>query len=537
MHRAILAFVQHMVGPLASWVCGLLVSASLVAALLGGRAVSRWGVVAAAAWAAAPLYDRSPAVAATSLVLAASWIPAAALAMWSAAGGRHGRAVTVSLVVTIGAVWLLGLARPLVYEPFHDPLCRSRCVRWPSLVHPSLPVAEALVIAASVATLGIGAALLVIALSTFTRRQGWAWLVPGAIAAAAATMVAVAVAVLSAHPVPMPERPAQPVAGLTMASAFSVTVVLLAWCVDRVVIRFRLRRIGTLLVRGEASAQDLLATALRDRSAVVGYWVDGLGYVTAGGGLVPSTSPGRRQTELTSQGGPVAVVDHAEGLEQSLLERNLGPHIRLALQNENLALQLRRRVDELAASRQRVVSAADVARSRLERDLHDGAQQRVLALSLELRRGLLLAERLGEAAQARLFEGLTTATLTLLDRLRVVASGIFPAVLETAGLEAAVRALAATSSAPLELDVGPIGRLPGDVERAAYAVLASTRPAARAMSICVDNDTLRLRIDGVDTVPESVLDRIATCKGVQTRQDDSWEVRLPCVSSSPTTRS
>jgi hypothetical protein len=192
-------------------------------------------------------------------------------------------------------------------------------------------------------------------------------------------------------------------------------------------------------------------------------------------------------------------------------------------------------VEELASSRRRVVSDADVQRSRLERDLHDGAQQRVLALSLELRRGLLLAERFGELSKVRQFERATTATLTLLDRLRVVASGIFPAVLETAGLEAAVRTLAATGPAAVALEIGPVGRLPADVERAAYAVLAAARSRSRSLSVCIDNDVLRLRIDGAGAVPDSVLDRIATCQGRHTRCGDVWEVRLPCALSSPTT--
>ena len=128
---------------------------------------------------------------------------------------------------------------------------------------------------------------------------------------------------------------------------------------------------------------------------------------------------------------------------------------------------------ELTASRARVVAAADETRRRIERDLHDGAQQRLVALTLQVRAvqaafppGLeeLLAELDGVAA------GLTRA----LDELREYARGIHPAVLGEAGLEAALKTLARRSAVPVELDVRVAERLPEPVEVGAYYVVSES---------------------------------------------------------------
>jgi signal transduction histidine kinase len=122
--------------------------------------------------------------------------------------------------------------------------------------------------------------------------------------------------------------------------------------------------------------------------------------------------------------------------------------------------------EELAASRARIVQAGDAERRRLERNLHDGAQQRLVSLALMLR---LAARRHPED------EALTQAGEELseaLKELRELARGIHPAVLTERGLEPAVRALADRSRLPVELSVELEGRLPDPVEAAAYYVVA-----------------------------------------------------------------
>ena len=127
--------------------------------------------------------------------------------------------------------------------------------------------------------------------------------------------------------------------------------------------------------------------------------------------------------------------------------------------------------ERLAASRARIVEAGDVERRRLERNLHDGAQQRLVSLALRLR----LTDTWVEADPPRARSELVGASAELaaaLDELRELARGIHPAILTDQGLAAAVTALADRSPVPVEIDDIPVARLPAAVEAAAYYVIA-----------------------------------------------------------------
>jgi PAS domain S-box-containing protein len=133
--------------------------------------------------------------------------------------------------------------------------------------------------------------------------------------------------------------------------------------------------------------------------------------------------------------------------------------------------ELRARLEELAASRARIVTAGDVERRRLERNLHDGAQQRLVTLSLSLR--LALARLETDPATARtVLEGASEELARALDELRELARGLHPAVLTDHGLRAAVETLAGRAPVPVEIAAIPAERLPGPVEAAAYYVIA-----------------------------------------------------------------
>jgi PAS domain S-box-containing protein len=133
--------------------------------------------------------------------------------------------------------------------------------------------------------------------------------------------------------------------------------------------------------------------------------------------------------------------------------------------------ELQARLEDLAASRARIVTAGDVERRRLERNLHDGAQQRLVALSLSLR--LALAKLDGDPAAARaLLEGAGHELSLALEELRELARGLHPAVLSERGLRAAVDALAARSPVPVEIVEMPGERLPEPVEAGAYYLIA-----------------------------------------------------------------
>jgi len=140
------------------------------------------------------------------------------------------------------------------------------------------------------------------------------------------------------------------------------------------------------------------------------------------------------------------------------------------LENERLVAELRARLVELRASRARLVSAADGERRRLERNLHDGAQSRLLALALNLR--LARMGMLDGTDAAAILDTSIDELGHSLTELRELARGIHPAVLSERGLEAAVRTLAARAAVPVRVVGGADGRLPAAVETAAYFVVS-----------------------------------------------------------------
>jgi PAS domain S-box-containing protein len=147
----------------------------------------------------------------------------------------------------------------------------------------------------------------------------------------------------------------------------------------------------------------------------------------------------------------------------------------------------KRQQQELEASRQRIVAASDDARRKLERNLHDGAQQRLVSISLSLRLAQTQLEK-NPAEAARLLEASRVELAQALEELRELARGIHPAVLTDRGLEAALEALASRAPLPVEID-GPDGDLPTPVETAAYYVvseaLANVTKYAQASSVKV----------------------------------------------------
>jgi PAS domain S-box-containing protein len=166
----------------------------------------------------------------------------------------------------------------------------------------------------------------------------------------------------------------------------------------------------------------------------------------------------------------------------------------------------RLRLGEVAASRARIVAAGDETRRRIERDLHDGAQQRLVLLGLELQSAAAMAPDELEDLQAqlsRIGEGLTG----VLDEIREISRGIHPAILSEGGLGPALKALARRSAVPVELDLRTDRRLPDPVEVAAYYLvseaLTNAAKYAQASVVHVDVDSedaiveLAIRDDGV----------------------------------------
>jgi signal transduction histidine kinase len=196
-------------------------------------------------------------------------------------------------------------------------------------------------------------------------------------------------------------------------------------------------------------------------------------YVNAAGERVdlPPEGSDRVVTALAPGDRPDAVLVYDSTREDEReLVRAVAAATSLSLENERLARDLRAKVEELTASRMRIVESGDAARRRLERDLHDGAQQRLVSLALSLR---LLSSRLkGDPEAARELEDARKELDQALAELRELARGLHPSMLSDRGLEAALEGLAHRAPLPVELEASSGERLPERVESAAYFVVA-----------------------------------------------------------------
>ncbi|HKD31981.1 MAG TPA: histidine kinase [Gaiellaceae bacterium] len=223
--------------------------------------------------------------------------------------------------------------------------------------------------------------------------------------------------------------------------------------------------------------QEALARTLGDPSLELALWLpDQASYVDSRGAKVelPAAGPHRAVTVLGSSDSPVAALLHDPALlERPGLLEAAAAAARLALENERLQAELRAQLSELRASRARIVQAGDDERRRLERNLHDGAQQRLLSLglALQLARAELGAEANGASSLLVEAEDELRAAL---DELRELARGIHPAILTDQGLGAAVRSLAERSSVPVRIVSLPGERLDESTEAASYFLVSES---------------------------------------------------------------
>ena len=247
--------------------------------------------------------------------------------------------------------------------------------------------------------------------------------------------------------------------------------------------RARMGRVGVsdLIVelgRGLEPGQlrDAIARSLRDPSLEVAYWIrDPDEYVDVNGGpvsVVPTAE--RAVTLLERHGNKVAALVHDPALsEDPALLDAVSSAAGLALENERLLVELRAQLDEVRDSRARIVEAGVAERRRLERNLHDGAQQRLVTLSLHLRMAQETLQDDPVAAEAML-DGVGDDLKQALEELRELARGLHPAVLTDRGLAPALQSLANRSPFPVEIAGVPAFRLPEAVEAAIYYVVAES---------------------------------------------------------------
>jgi signal transduction histidine kinase len=269
------------------------------------------------------------------------------------------------------------------------------------------------------------------------------------------------------------------------AGALAALAVAVAWGL------LRTRRTRSSLARlvvelGESAPagglREALARTLADPELEIVYPVGEGSYADAGGRTVDlARAEGRAATPLLRDGRPVAVLLHRTGLlDNPELVEEVASAARLALENERLQAEVRAQLEDLRASRARIIEAGDAERRRLERDLHDGAQQRLVGLSVALR---LLRGQFGTDQDQQLAARLDEAEAELrraVTELRELAHGIHPAVLSDEGLAAALEALAEVTPASLRIAALPQERFPAPVETAAYIVVAEAAKAGAA---------------------------------------------------------
>jgi signal transduction histidine kinase len=222
--------------------------------------------------------------------------------------------------------------------------------------------------------------------------------------------------------------------------------------------------------------RDALARALGDPSLELVYWLpEDERFVDARGRPfeLPGPESDRGVTKVERDGDCVAAIVHDALLldEQHGSVDAIGAAAALALQNERLDAELRAKVQELRGSRERMLRIGLEERRRLERDLHDGAQQRLVSTALSMR---LARARLRDDPDAaeRLLDGAGDELESALEELRELARGIHPAVLSDRGLDTALETLAHRAPVPVELEQTPGERLPEAIELAAYFVVA-----------------------------------------------------------------
>jgi len=418
-----------------------------------------------AAWSWVPSPMRAGLLAAAPFAVAGAVMvgPRSALGA-GATPARRTAAAVLLLSGTASAVHLLA------YNPLADPGCVQTCAE-------VRPVLDAVVTTrTAVAVTGL-LTILAAGLGTFAvlaRRAGPR--PPDGVAVA----VLAALVALAGSPVLRWARWSDPTPSvlLTLVGPFAVAAVGAALCaawVGTVRVRAAIRR----LVAGLSGPQTALADlggAIRGVHFVMpgeARWVDAAGRDV---GEHPASS---RFLVLSDPSGPVLRLVLAARAERGEVLAALTPSVRLALRNAHLTVLVQDRVAQVQASQRRVVAAADAERRRIERDLHDGAQQHLVSASFHLR-----------VAMARVapdqVAGLTAAEGAVRDalaHLRRLAHGIFPTVLTEEGLEGALRELVADSAVPATLDVQL------DEDPPMYAAMAAYAAAAAALGTVADPST------------------------------------------------
>ena len=465
-------------------------------------------------------------------------------------GRLRARTAAIAVGTAYAITTFLAVGRALLRDPFLDPYCWRNCADNVFLVHANQGIAHdfdelllSLAIALGGLVLTASAARLAVA-SWAARRPLGPILFPAALTGAAEA--AYAGALLRT---PAEDPRASEFLSLFLVRSFAVVALAfgVAWTVTSARrTRARVARLATEL--GESpppgKLQEILASAAGDPSLRVAYWLEtSRQFVGADGKHLPEpvAEDGRAVTPIVRDGQRVAVLTHDAGrVDGAALEREISPAARLAVENERLQAEVLAELEDLRLSRTRIVERADRERRRLERNLHDGAQQRLLALSYDLRLARASAEAEGDAELKESLDSAVSDVQAALEELRGLAHGIYPAILAEGGLAEALEALADEASLPVELTLVSPEWHRASVEAVAYFTVAETitdaaARAATAVHVTIERAGEQLLVavddDGREdrTLLEHVADRVGALGGSVDVEPNTLRASIPCA--------
>jgi signal transduction histidine kinase len=523
----------------AELLAGLLLLAAGLALLRPGSRFALLIVAAALAWPGAEWGSPAAGAAFTpGLVVSTLWVPLLAAAALLGPDGRGlTRPARVLLAVAFTAEVGLAIASAAVFDPAGE-----GCAECPAnrLLLAADPVARhdlvrvGLLLSAAWTAAFVLLSVLRLARSTPPRRRRTGLVVVPA-AAAVALFGASAL-----HGLARGFRSNDAIDRALWAGQLAA-IVLVAAGVAAELLRTRRRRAGLqrlvldLGAVGSGSLSERLGKLLGDPSLVLVYardddeWVDARGRRDS-----PSTGTDRQVTYMWSRGRRIAALVHRAGLlADPAIVAEIETTARLALEHERLQAVRLAQLDDLRATSARIVARADAERRGLERDLHDGAQQRLVTAAVGVR---LARRRHGhgtalEAELARVERGLSGAVA----ELRRLGHGLFPATLDAEGLAAALELLA-EEQPRLVLRTLPGGRCPAAVESAAYHLVEQAAAMAPSGDVEVDADrrdarlVIEVRAAFAGPVPLRVSDRIGAAGGTLDAEARRLRAEMPCAS-------
>jgi signal transduction histidine kinase len=408
----------------------------------------------------------------------------------------------------VGTVYVetavVGIGQALFRDPFDVVDCWNNCTANSFLVRSDRTITDALVWVDLRFAILVAAAF--VALAAVRLRAATApargLLAPVLLCGAAVTVVHAAHAIaLLRIPLEAPSRPA--FLALFVAEGLAVSALALAFGWDLVQARRTRRAVERLVVDlaqtpEPGALEAALARATGDPSLTIGFrrqrsdeYVDSSGRPAP----APTASATRTITPIVRAGRTIALLAHDRAVLDEAFHREIGAAVRMAVENERLRAEALAQLRELRESRARIVETSDSVRRQLERDLHDGAQQRLVALSFGVRLALGELGQMPDAALAKPLADAEHALNEALAAVRSVANGLFPATLTSAGLAYAIEELAAFTPIQIEIESVPDQRLPSPVEAAAYGLI---REAVENAVLHADAGTVSVSVRHAD---------------------------------------